>query len=365
MPLIDRKKVRLSVLVFLLVFYLQALISCSKEDPVVKETYVMGTKASITIYGMSRKKALDAAGKALHELHRLETVMSTWNPESEISQLNLSAGKEPLVLSPELSELIRISTLFSEKTGGAFDITARPLVRLWGFQDGAKQLPSDKEINNALDRVGYGKIKIGENRNSVALPEGTQIDLAGVAKGYGVDRCAEILRKEGVESALVNLGGNIYAFGSPPGKTGWVVGIRNPTGDSEITGYIILKNEAVATSGNYENFIRRDDKTIGHIINPLTGRPVSGNTLSVTVISPTAAASDALSTALFVLGPERGLDTLRKIKGNGSADYISETARRAGKPAEAQYAKAVFIVSDDARIRFVKSSDLEGKVILE
>ncbi|HMA75722.1 MAG TPA: FAD:protein FMN transferase, partial [Candidatus Krumholzibacteriaceae bacterium] len=356
---------RLAALVFLLLFYLPTLISCSKEAPVVKETYVMGTKASITIYGMSRTKALGAAGKALHELHRLETVMSTWDPGSEISKLNLSAGKKPFVLSPELSELIRISTLFSEKTGGAFDITARPIVRLWGFQDGARQLPSDKEISNTLDRVGYGKIKIDENRNSVTLPEGTQIDLAGVAKGYGVDRCVEILKNEGVESALVNLGGNIYAFGSPPGKTGWVVGIRNPTGDSEITGYIILKDEAVATSGNYENFIRRDDETIGHIINPLTGRPVSGNTLSVTVISPTAAASDALSTALFVLGPEKGLNILREIKGTGSEDYISETALRAGKSAGAQYAKAVFIVSDGSRIKFVKSRGLEGKVILE
>ncbi len=333
-----------SLLIFLFLFILFT-ISCSRDNPVIKETYVMGTKASITIYGMNREKALEAAGKALHELHRLESIMSTWDPESEISQLNSNSGEKHFALSTELSELIRISIQFSEITKGAFDITARPLVQLWGFQDGADMLPSESEISNTLKNVGYKKMNIDPGINAITLPKGMQIDLAGVAKGYGVDQCAAILKREGVSSALVNLGGNIFAIGAPPGKKGWIVGIRDPRKESKLAGYIIIKDEAVATSGNYENFIKRKDKTIGHIIDPATGKPVSGNTLSVTVISPTAAASDALSTALFVLGPKKGISTLKQLT-------------RSNK-----YTGALFIISENNDIRFVKSANLDGKLI--
>ena len=325
----------------------------------------MGTKASITIYGMNREKALDAAGKALHELHRLESIMSTWNPESEISQLNSNTGEKHFTLSAELSELIRLSIQFSEITKGAFDITARPLVQLWGFQDGADRLPSESEISNTLKNVGYRKINFNPDINTITLPKGMQIDLAGVAKGYGVDKCAAILKREGVNSALVNLGGNIIAIGSPPGKKGWVVGIRDPRDESKISGYIIIKDEAVATSGNYENFIKRKGKTIGHIIDPVTGRPVSGNTLSVTVISPTATASDALSTALFVLGPMKGITTLKQLTRNNYTGYIAETARRTDRSGRGQYAEVLFIISENNSIKFLKSSNLDGKLILE
>jgi thiamine biosynthesis lipoprotein len=325
----------------------------------------MGTKASITIYGMRREKALNTAGKAFHELHRIESIMSTWNSESEMSQLNSSAGERSFTPSAELSEIIRISIQFSEITEGAFDITARPLVQLWGFQSGAEKLPSEIEIKNTLKSIGYRKININAETNSITLPKGTQIDLAGVAKGYGVDRCVAILKREGVKSALVNLGGNIYAMGTPPGKNGWIVGIRDPRDKSKIVGYIILKNEAVATSGNYENFIKRGDKTIGHIIDPVTGTPISGNTLSVTVISPTATASDAISTGLFVLGPKRGINTLEQLTLNNSTGYISETANRTNWNMRGKYAGAVFIISENNGIKFVKSANLDGKLILE
>jgi len=366
MLLKKRKYTTDAALLFPLMFFLLLYnVSCSRENPVIKETYVMGTKASITIYGMSRDNAINCAGKAFHELHRIESIMSTWNSESEISHLNSSAGEEYFNPSAELSEIIKISIQFSEITEGALDITARPLVQLWGFQSGAEKLPSEPEINNALKMVGYKKISINTEANSITLPKGTQIDLAGVAKGYGVDRCVDILKKEGVKSALVNLGGNIYAMGTPPRKKGWIVGIRDPREESKIAGYIILKNEAVATSGNYENFIKRENKTIGHIINPLTGKPVSGNTLSVTVISPTATASDALSTGLFVLGPKRGISILKQLTQNNSTGYISETADRAAWIRSGKYADSVFIISENNRIKFVKSAKLDGKLILE
>ncbi|MCU0639533.1 MAG: FAD:protein FMN transferase [Candidatus Krumholzibacteria bacterium] len=282
--------------------------------PLTRETFVMGTKCVITIYGMDDRRAGEAAGRAIHELHRIETVMSTWNADSEISALNGSPGNAPFAVSRELFGILDESFRWSELTGGAFDITARPLVRMWGFQGGEAVLPSGEEISAALRLVGFGKVRLDAENLAVERPEGMQFDLAGIGKGYGVDRCVAILRESGVESALVNLGGNMYALGAPPGKGAWTIGIRDPRGGDGLAGRLLLKDEAVATSGNYENFVVIDGKRRGHIVDPRSGLTVDGQ-LSVTVTAPTATAADALSTGLFVLGPVEGPRAAENIPG--------------------------------------------------
>ncbi len=305
----------LSVSFLLPALLLISFLSCAKvPGPFAKETYVMGTKAEITIYGIDRGKAMEAAGEALHELHRIESVMSTWRVDSEISLLNAESSEKPYRIGRELFSLIESSFHFSEITGGAFDITAGPLVKMWGFQGGEPVLPSRDTIDETLSRVGYRKVILDADSSTVTLPEGMRLDVAGIAKGYGVDRCVSILKGLGVKRALVNLGGNIYAIGSPPGRKSWTVGVRDPYGGKGTIGSIALKNEAVATSGNYENFVLMGGRRYGHIVDPRTGLTVD-SVLSVTVVAPTAVESDALSTGLFVLGVEDGSKAIASLPG--------------------------------------------------
>ena len=289
------------------------MTACSPREPFTKETFVMGTKAWVTIAGMKHEDADSAATEAFRELYRIESAMSTWRPQSELSRLNTEANGTPLPLSRELCSLIDSSLFYARATSGAFDVTVRPLVLLWGFQGGETRIPSEEEISHALASVGHERITLDSRRSTVTLPAGMQIDLAGIAKGYAVDRCVVILARRGVTNALVNLGGNIYAMGAPSGEKGWRVGIRDPNGALETVGSLLLRNEAVATSGNYENFVEIDGKRYGHIIDPRTGWPVS-NVLSVTVVAPSGLASDALSTGLFVLGPDRANDVIARLK---------------------------------------------------
>lgn len=288
--------------------------SCSNEgQPIKKETFVMGTKAWITIYSKDRRKALKSINKAFRELYSLDARMSNWKESSEISILNSSGDGKPHKVSKELFAVIDTALNYSRITDGAFDITARPIVTLWGFEGGKAELPEAEEIEKALKTVGYQNIVINRDSMSVRIPQGFELDLAGIAKGYAIDRCKEILKADGFGSALINLGGNIYAIGAPPGKKGWKIGIRDPLGSTDIVGMLSLKDMAVATSGDYENFVELGGKRYGHIVDPKSGYPVEG-VLSVTVVAPTAIASDALSTGLFVLGPDKARSVVESLK---------------------------------------------------
>jgi thiamine biosynthesis lipoprotein len=190
--------------------------------------------------------------------------------------------------------------------------------------------------------VGYEKLLLDMESRSIMLPPGMELDLAGIAKGYAVDRAAAILREHGVERGMVNLGGNIYAIGSPPGEDGWPVGIRDPRGGSSVVGSLLLEDQAVATSGNYENYIELEGQIYGHIIDPRTGRPVS-RTLSVTVVAPRALDADALSTGLFVLGPGGGESAL---------ELLPE-------------AKALFAMPNGGEIVYERIGDFSGSLIID
>lgn len=288
---------KLSILILFLAF-----LSCARdEEPFVKQTFVMGTRGTITIYGLASEDADSAASEAIREMHRIESVMSNWKEDSEVSRLNRDSQGQPVRVSPELFFLINKACLFSKLTGGAFDVTAMPVVKLWGFQGGEVKLPSETEIAGALEKVGWRKMILDAGDTTIALTEGAGIDLAGIGKGYAVDRCVWILKKHGATSALVDLGGNMFAMGKPPDREAWSIGIRDPRDPSGVIGKLLISDEAVATSGNYENFVVIEGKRYGHIVDPRTGRTVD-HVLSVTVIAPSATESDALSTGLFVLG---------------------------------------------------------------
>lgn len=280
------------------------LAGCGNRAPFEKQTYVMGTVAWVKIHGLEDRAAAAAAEEALGEMHRIESVMSAWTDESELSRVNAGADGTPLTLSDELFDVVDRSFRFSRITEGTFDPTAAPLVELWGFRGGEPAVPAGAVLDSVLSLVGSPRVLIDRDEQTITLPPGMRLDLGGIAKGYAVDRAAAILRGRGVESALVNLGGNMYALGAPPGREAWTVGIRDPRGGDGVAGTLLLRDEAVATSGDYENFVEIDGRRYGHIIDPRDGRPATG-VLSVTVVARTAMAADALSTGLFVMGPER------------------------------------------------------------
>jgi thiamine biosynthesis lipoprotein len=289
--------------------------ACGPKEPYTKETFVMGTKAWVTIAGMNDDAAEQAALAAFREMYRIETVMSNWKDSSEVSRLNGGSRGKPFTVSPELFAIVDSSLYYAGKTFGAFDVTVRPLVVLWGFEGGsAKRIPGDAELAHALALVGFRKVVLDRAASTIMLPPGSEIDLAGVAKGYAVDRSIAVLKKLGVANAFVNLGGNIFAMGSAPGKNGWPIGIRDPRGGAGTVGTLVLRDQAVATSGNYENFVEIEGKRFGHLIDPRTGRPVA-TVLSATAVAPTGLESDALSTGLFVLGPEDARATVASLPG--------------------------------------------------
>ena len=289
------------------------------EVKLLKQTrMIMGTFAEVTVYSNDEKTAGKAIEGALDEMGRMDRIMSNYKKDSELSRLNRNAVKAPVPCGAELLDVIEKSQYYSELSDGAFDITISPFVALWGFFDEKGHIPPNKEIDRLLPAVSYKNIVISKSvdpkkPSTVFLKNTqTQIDLGAIGKGYAVDKALEIIKKFGIDNACVNLGGNIYVLGASAGKNTWKIGVQHPRNKDEILGYLELKNEATATSGDYERFFEIKGKRYSHIINPKTGMPVNG-IIAVTIVAPTGTEVDALSTSAFVLGPEKGLKLIRKI----------------------------------------------------
>jgi len=243
-----------------------------------------------------------AAGITFAEIQRIESLLSKYKSDSEVSRLN-KLGK--LKVSPDTLYVIKKSKEFWKASGGAFDITVAPLVGLWGFTEKKYNVPKDEEIKAVLNLVGSDKIILHDKDNVIEFRiPGIKVDLGAIAKGYAVD-CAVIkLKTAGIKSCLINAGGQIYCLGDNYGAP-WNVAIKNPRGKTVI-GYLKLKDKAVATSGDYEQYFFKNNKRYGHILNPKTGYPADSGILSVTVVAPDGLTSDALATAIFVLGKSKG-----------------------------------------------------------
>lgn len=307
-------------------------LSCDVK--LMKQTrMIMGTFAEVSAYSHDEKTAGKAIEGALDEMDRMDRIMSNYKNDSELSQLNKEAGKSPIPCQEELLDVILQSQYYSELSDGAFDITVSPIVALWGFFHGKGHVPPDKEIERLLPAVSYKNIiinKSADTRKSSTVffkNTQTQIDLGAIGKGYAVDKALGIMKNLGINNACINLGGNIYVLGNPPDKNAWKIGVQHPRDKNEILGYLELRNEATATSGDYERFFDFKGKRYSHIINPRTGRPVSG-TIATTIIAPTGTQVDALSTIVFVLGHEKGLKLIKKIP---NADALIAYEEKDGK----------------------------------
>ncbi len=291
-----------------------------------RSVYTMGSLLNISIYSESDDRAERAMEKAFNEVDRLDWLMSNYKNDSELSRINREATDRPVACNGELISIIEESIRFSNITRGGFDITVSPLVKLWGFYGNADgditgNVPSEDELKKIIPSVSYKNIKIDvldsdnwSDRTIFFKNRKTQIDLGAIGKGYAVDKAAEVLKKAGITSGLINFAGNIYAFGSPPGRKDWVIGLKDPTNSDNIKGAFRIKERAVATSGDYERFFIIDNKKYAHIIDPRTGMPVR-SMLSVTIVSEDATTADALSTGVFVLGPIDGIELIESLDG--------------------------------------------------
>ncbi len=269
------------------------------ETACVRQLFAMDTVMSFTAYGPGAEEAVEAA---MEEIERLDALLSTGNESSEISQLN-AAGS--FVVSEDTQTLLKEAKEIGSLTGGLFDVTIYPLMKLWGFPTGEYRVPEKEEISNLLSFVDSSQIEL--NGNQVTLGEGQEIDLGGIAKGYASDRVMEIYREYGITSGMVSLGGNIETLGRKPDGTAWKIGIQNPDLSSEAANSDILlaldvENQAVITSGGYERYFEENGETYIHILDPRTGYPADAGLLSVTVVSENGMLADALSTSLFIMG---------------------------------------------------------------
>lgn len=271
------------------------------------------------------------------ELARLNALLSTYDPHSELSRFNRAPAGEALSVSPELVAVVDAAYVVAERTRGAFDATVAPLVALWGFgADAAGREPSDEEVAQTLGSVGYRRI--ARNRDPPTLEKllPATLDLSGIAKGYAVDRLAGLLTDVGCRAYLIEFGGEIRTLGSPPGGGPWRVGVEAPSG-SEHGKTLLLATAALATSGDYRQYRETGGVRVSHVIDPRTGYPVRHRLASVTVVADTAMMADAYATAMLVMGEvqarrfagEMGLAALFIVRAGGSFQTFHSEAMAA------------------------------------
>lgn len=300
-------------------------VACSDSEVHEFGGATMGTTYSVKVVaddlgGDGRNRIAAVIEEKLDEVNRL---MSTWDPESELSRLNRHRSSEPFPVSPPTLEVLRVAESVSEVSGGAFDMTVGPLVGAWGFgADGTEASPPGPgELERLRERVGYELVTLDPIASEVtkANPD-TVCDLSAVAKGYGVDRVADALLALGFTDFLVEVGGEIKARGRKDAATPWRVGIEAPDESArQVHRAIELRDAAMATSGDYRSFYVQDGARISHIIDPRSGRPIDHDLGSVSVTHQQAVYADAWATALLVLGPEAGLELAKR---EGLAAYF-------------------------------------------
>jgi FAD:protein FMN transferase len=276
----------------------------------------MGSRFTIHLYARDAQEASAHFDAAFEEIERIEEALSNYRSSSELSRINREAATAPVTTDPEVFALLQRSLEFSRRSGGAFDITVGPLMRAWGFFRGQGSYPTREALAAARAEVGWQLVTLDVPTHSVRFARhGVELDPGGIGKGYAVDRVAGLLRDAGVTAALIDAGGSsLYAIGAPPGKPGWLIHVPQPEQREAAVSSIFLRDGSLSTSGNYEKFFRLGGRMYCHIMDPRTGEPVQGM-MQTTVIAPSATDTDALSTAMFVLGRTRGAALLESVPG--------------------------------------------------
>lgn len=310
------------------------LVACSNAKPssdsvrVDREAFALDTVIQLSIWtndDMSEEEAQKILSDGEKLCRDYENMFSKSIENSDVYQLNHANGKE-IAVHPQTAYLISESIRFSELSEGYFDITILPIKELWDFKAENPKVPSPESIAKELKKVDYRNIKIGEKAalkndsktegTNISLQNGAMIDLGGIAKGYIADELARLFKEKGVTKGIINLGGNILMIGEKEPGTPWRVGIQDPGGaQNNFVGSVEIRNQSVVTSGVYERFFEQEGKVYHHLLNPFEGRPSDNDLVSVSILSDKSSDGDALSTACFVLGLEKGLELAEKLEG--------------------------------------------------
>lgn len=266
----------------------------------------MGTFVTISVPDEDACRVLPAIERAFEEFRCVDALMSTFDPASQLASVNRRAGERSVRVDARVCEVVAAAVQMGERSGGIFDVTVLPLLRSYGFRDGPSRVPRPEELAEVLSTVDYRRVFVDRRTCEIGIESRhAGIDLGGIAKGYAVDRAAEALRASGVEKAVIDAGGDIFALGAPAGRSGWSIGIQHPLHRDRLAARVCIRDQAVATSGNYENHVTVGQERYGHLIDPRNGRP-SAPVLSATVVGATALVADAWSTTVFLMGPIEG-----------------------------------------------------------
>lgn len=339
---LDKKRYAIEIVAFLVVVALVVTFTLrrrggSDEDAGRHADYrfMMGTIVSVTVLAPDADAGSAAIEAAFGQMEDVEALTTRYSDDSEITKLNAQQdGYVGEQVSREVAEVVAHSLAMAEASGGAFDITVAPLMDIWTGSDGKLAPPDEASIREALLRVDWSAVRVDTAYRTMTVLPGIELDLAGSAKGYAVDRAVAALEKAGVDAGVVDAGGDVGFAGRPPDERGWRVGVQHPRGDG-LLGVVTLDGGSVATSGDYQNFVVIDGVRYHHILDPSTGYPARG-VMSVTVATELAVTADALATAVFVLGPEDGMDLIERTPGaealliTGDGDSIGQILTSSG-----------------------------------
>lgn len=307
-----------------IILILIILSSCASDSgkPIEQNGFYMGTIISEKVYGA---KAGKAANEVMEKIKNLEQTMTINSPGSEIDKLNDMAGKESVKLSSESIFVMKTAKKYSELSEGTFDVTVGPLVKAWGIFTDHPRIPEKEEIKTLLKLVGYKDLFIDDRENSAKLArQGEVVDLGGIAKGYAGDAAIDIFKSNGIKSAYINLGGNVVVLGSKPDGSPWNIGIQNPrAANGKYIGILKVSDKAVVSSGDYERYFEKDNIRYHHILDPRTGYPSDTGLMGTTIVTRSSIDADALSTATFVLGLDKGMKLVESLK-NVEAVFITK-----------------------------------------
>lgn len=301
-------KIKLFLLLILGCFaYTQAQVQ------VHRAVTLMGSRFDITIVAADSLKANQNIDEVVSEIARIEQLISDWKPDSQISEVNRNAGIKPIKVDREVLELTQRALYFSELTKGGFDISYAAMDKIWRFDGSMKQMPSADEVKQSVANVGYQNIILDSVNCTIFLKKlGMKIGFGATGKGYAADKGRALMQAKGVKAGIVNASGDLSTWGTAISGKPWLIGLTNPFNEEENVSVIKLKTEAVVTSGSYEKYVTFGGKRYAHIINPVTGYPVSG-LISVTVVGPSAEQANGLSTSIMVLGKEAGAALMKQF----------------------------------------------------
>ncbi len=299
----------------LLILLLLTLVAAPMKSQQIskRQLLLMGCRFEITVVAFGEDQANDYIDKAIHEITRIEKLISSWDPHSQTALINRNAGVQPVKVDPQLFELIEHALAISRLTDGAFDITFASVVPIWKYDGSMSALPDSVEMAASVSKIGYQHLLLNKADTTVFLSKpGMKIGFGAIGKGYAADKAKALLIKEGVVAGIINASGDMSAWGTQPDGKDWTVAITNPLNKQKAFAWLPIQDGAVATSGDYEKFITLNGKKYSHIIDPRTGYPSTG-LVSVTIFSPKAELCDALATAIFVMGKDVGMDRINQL----------------------------------------------------